>query len=198
MDWTVIFQQYGERWRRDRTYFHQYFNQTAVEKYHEVQMKYTKVLLKRLYQSPEDSRSHLRSILGGSILEVTYGIEAISEEDPLLVLSENTIQRVTEAGIPGTYLVDIFPTLKYVPSWFPGAKFKTELNQLGKQVTEMLNKPVEIAKSNLINGDARPSAISALIEEFENDLDRPADYEDIIKQITGVAYISAIDTAHLL
>ncbi|GJJ11057.1 hypothetical protein Clacol_005288 [Clathrus columnatus] len=196
LDWTIVLQQYGEKWRRDRTYFHQFFNQTAVETYQEVHIKHTKVLLKRLYQSPEDYRRHLRCNVGGSVLEVTYGIEATSEEDPLLVLSETTIQRVTEAGIPGTYLVDIFPILKHIPSWLPGAKFRRELNQLGTQVTEMLNKPVEIAKASLKNGDARPSVISALIENFENDSDRPADYEDIIKHITGVVYIAAIDTTN--
>ncbi|GJJ11052.1 hypothetical protein Clacol_005283 [Clathrus columnatus] len=191
LDRTVILQQYGEKWRRDRTYFHRYFGQGAVGDYHEVQIR---VLLKRLYQSPEDYRTHLRCILGASVLEVTYGIEAISEEDPLLILSETTTQRITEAGIPGTYLVDIFPILKYIPSWFPGAKFSRELNQVGKQVTEMLNKPVEIAKASLKNGDARSSVVSALIENFENDLHRPSDYEDIIKQVTGVAYLTAIDT----
>ncbi|GJJ11034.1 hypothetical protein Clacol_005265 [Clathrus columnatus] len=196
MGWTVALQQYGEKWRRDRTYFHQFFNQTAVENYHEVQMKYTKVLLKRFYQSPDDYRSHLRCSLGGSILEVTYGIEAISEKDTLLVLSENTVQRCAEAGIPGTYLVDIFPILKYIPSWFPGAKFRRELNQLGKQVLEMRNKPLEIAKTSLKNGDARSSVVSALIENFENNPDRPDDYEEIIEQVTGVAYIAAIDTTN--
>ncbi|GJJ11037.1 hypothetical protein Clacol_005268 [Clathrus columnatus] len=194
LDWTLILQQYGERWRRDRMYFHQFFNQNVVEDYHEVQMKYTKALLKRLYHSPEDYRSHLRCILGASVLEVTYGIEVTSEKDPLLVLSETTIQRATEAGIPGTYLVDILPPLKYIPSWFPGAKFKRELSQLGKQVTEMLNKPVEVARTSLKNGDARASVVSALIENFENDLNRPDDYEDIIKQVTGIAYIAAVDT----
>ncbi|GJJ11069.1 hypothetical protein Clacol_005300 [Clathrus columnatus] len=71
LGWTVVLQQYGEKWRRDRTYFHQFFNQTAVGNHHEVQMKYTKVLLKRLYQSPEDYRKHLRCILGALVLEVS-------------------------------------------------------------------------------------------------------------------------------
>ncbi|GJJ11036.1 hypothetical protein Clacol_005267 [Clathrus columnatus] len=147
-----------------------------------------------VYESPENYRRHVRCYLGALVLEVTYGIEATSEEDPLLVLSENTVQRVTEAGIPGTYLVDIFPVLKHIPSWFPGAKFQRELNQLGKQVTEMLNKPVEIAKASLKRGDARSSVVSALIENFENDPDRPDDHEDIIKQVPGLVYIGAIDT----
>ncbi|GJJ10961.1 hypothetical protein Clacol_005190 [Clathrus columnatus] len=195
LDWTMVFAQYGERWRRNRTYFHQFFNQTAVENYHDIQIKYTKTLLKRLYQSPEDYQTHVRYIIGALVLEVSYGIQPMSETDPFIVLSETTIQRVIEAGIPGTYLVDIFPFLKHIPSWFPGAKFKTELDQLGEQVIEMLNKPVDIAKNNMRNGDARPSVVSGLIDTFENDSNRPDDYEDLIKHIPGVAYISAVDTS---
>ncbi|GJJ11033.1 hypothetical protein Clacol_005264 [Clathrus columnatus] len=169
---------------------------TAVENYHDVHIKYTKVLLKRLYQAPEDYRTHIRYILGASILEVTYGIQAASEKDPFLILSETTIQQVIEAGLPGTYLVDIFPVLKYIPSWFPGAKFKIELDQLGKQVLEMLNRPIEIARNSLKKGDAIPSTASVLIEQFENDPSRPDDYEDIIKHVTGVAYLAAVDTTN--
>ncbi|GJJ11035.1 hypothetical protein Clacol_005266 [Clathrus columnatus] len=183
LDWAMVFAQYGERWRRNRTYFHQFFNQTAVENYHDIQLKYTKVLLKRLYHSPEDYRTHVRYISGASILEVSYGIQPMSETDPFIVLSETTIQRATEAGIPGTYLVDIFPFR---------TKFQTELGQLGEQVIEMLNKPVEVAKNNMRNG--RPSMVSALIETFENDPNRPDDYEDLIKHVPGVAYIAAVDT----
>ncbi|GJJ11066.1 hypothetical protein Clacol_005297 [Clathrus columnatus] len=118
----------------------------------------------------------------------SHGIQATSEKDPLLVLSETTLKQVIEAGIPETYL--------YIPSWFPGANFKTELNQLGKQLLEMQTRPIEIAKNSLKKGNARPSTVSALIEQFENDLGRPNDYEDIIKHVTAVAYIAAIDTTN--
>ncbi|GJJ11056.1 hypothetical protein Clacol_005287 [Clathrus columnatus] len=170
LDWSMILTQYGERWRRTRTYFHQFFNQTVIENYYDIQIKYTKMLLKRLHQSPEDYRTHVRYIFGASILEVSYGIQPMSETDPFIVLSDTTIQRATEAGIPGTYL-------------------------LGEQVIEMLNKPVEVAKNNMRNGDARPSVVSGLIETFENDSNRPDDYEDFIKHVPGVAYITAVDTS---
>ncbi|GJJ11068.1 hypothetical protein Clacol_005299 [Clathrus columnatus] len=62
----------------------------------------------------------------------------------------------------------------------------------------MLNKPVEVAKTSLKNGDARSSVISSLIENFESDPDRPDDYEDIIKQVPGVTYITAIDTTNAI
>ncbi|GJJ11054.1 hypothetical protein Clacol_005285 [Clathrus columnatus] len=60
----------------------------------------------------------------------------------------------------------------------------------------MRDKPVEVAKNNLKNGDARSSMISALIENLENNSARPDDYEDIIKRVTGVAYIAAVDTVN--
>ncbi|GJJ11026.1 hypothetical protein Clacol_005257 [Clathrus columnatus] len=203
--WALIWTQYGKIWR----------NQTAVEGYHEIQMKFTKVLLKRLYRSPESYRTHIRYIVGAAIIEVTYGIQTKSEEDPFIVLSETTMQRVVEVGIPGTFLVDLFPICKrfsefpnedlanswnylvrYIPLWFPGANFLRESYQIRRNVTEMLNRPVDVAKNVVRNGGAIPSAVSVLIEKFENDPNRPDDYEDIIKNVSGVAYVAAIDTKH--
>ncbi|GJJ11053.1 hypothetical protein Clacol_005284 [Clathrus columnatus] len=94
--------------------------------------------------------------MGALILEVTYGIQALSEKDPMLVLADDTTQKIGQAGIPGTYLVDIFPR----------------------------------------NGNAKPSVASALIEQLENNPNRPTDYKDVIKHVTGVAYITAIDTSN--
>ncbi|GJJ11039.1 hypothetical protein Clacol_005270 [Clathrus columnatus] len=202
-DWAITVAQYGETWRCNRTYFHQIFGQAAVENYHEIQTKYTNHL---------EIIRDIFGMFGALILETTYGIRAASEKDPFLILSETTIQRIIEAGIPGTYLVDIFPVctqllchgreilltgnqlVKYVPSWFPGAKFQREMGQLRRQVEEMLNRSI-VAKSRVENGDARPSAVSVLIEEFGNDINRPDDHEDIIKHVTGVEYMTAIDTS---
>lgn len=194
LDWTMIMMQYGQTWKQTRTYFHQYFNQTAVENYREVQIKYTKTLLKRLYLSPKDYRMHLRYVLGAMILEVTYGIQISSEKDPYIILSETTNVEISKAGVPGTYLVDLFPILKHIPSWLPGAKFKRELNKLSKRAREMVDGPIRLLRDSLRNGKAIPCITTSLMEHFEDNPESPTDYEDIIKNVAGVAYFAGIDT----
>jgi len=43
---------------------------------------------------------------------------------PYIVIAEEAIEAIAELAIPGASFVDILPILKYVPDWFPGAKFQ--------------------------------------------------------------------------
>jgi hypothetical protein len=70
--------------------------------------------------------------------------------------------------VPGRFLVDLFPIcsyhysiiftkqnpdytpVKHVPSWFPGAGFKTIAAELGKMSTEMKNLPFEHVKKEMV------------------------------------------------
>lgn len=99
--------------------------------------------------------------------QATYGIKVESENNRFLVLSEDTTIKLGEAGVPGTYLVDIFPvckaqcylyidhtpksiSVKHVPAWFPGAGFRRELEALRKQVAEMVNSPIMAVKEAMV------------------------------------------------
>ena len=44
-----------------------------------------------------------------------------------------------ELLIPGSFLVDIIPILKYVPEWFPGAKFQRKAAVMRKHAAKMRN-----------------------------------------------------------
>ena len=41
--------------------------------------------------------------------------------------------------VAGAFLVDIIPILKYVPEWFPGAKFQSQAAKMRKQMTMARN-----------------------------------------------------------
>ena len=58
--WNVGTMQYSARWRSLRRGFHQYFNQTAIEKYRSVQLNEVRSLLGRILDSPEKTTQHLR------------------------------------------------------------------------------------------------------------------------------------------
>lgn len=42
----------------------------------------------------------------------------------MIRMSEDAFDAFTSALAPGRFLVDIFPVLKHVPHWMPGANFK--------------------------------------------------------------------------
>ena len=54
-------------------------------------------------------------------------------------MAEEAIRAIAELLIPGAFLVDIIPVLKYVPEWFPGAKFQSKAAVMRKHAAIMRN-----------------------------------------------------------
>ncbi|KAF9463394.1 cytochrome P450 [Collybia nuda] len=93
---------YGDLWRRMRRATHESFNIRASEKY---------MLGKK---------SAASTVLGG-----VYGWDPVGiNGDPVIDKINNLAHRLVYASLPGAYLVEIFPIMKYLPSWI--AKWKRE------------------------------------------------------------------------
>jgi hypothetical protein len=70
---------------------------------------------------------------------MTYSIKIQPYNDPYIKIAEDTVESSTELLIPGAFLVDIIPILKYVPEWFPGAKFQSKAAMLRKHAASIRN-----------------------------------------------------------
>ena len=57
---------------------------------------------------------------------MTYSIDIDPYNDPYIKIAEEAVAATAELLIPGAFLVDFIPILKYVPEWFPGAKFQSK------------------------------------------------------------------------
>ena len=66
------------------------------------------------------------SLVGSTIISTTYSINVRPYNDPYINTVEEAMGVFAELLIPGAFLVDIVPILKYVPEWFPGAKFQSK------------------------------------------------------------------------
>ena len=65
-------------------------------------------------------------VIGASIMEVVYGIE-LTEGDKFLSIAKKGADIFSKALTPGRYLVELFPVLAHLPTWFPGAQFKRDV-----------------------------------------------------------------------
>ena len=59
--------------------------------------------------------------------------------DPYIKIAEEANASISELLIPGAFLVDIIPILKYVPEWFPGARFQRKAAVMRKHAGIMRN-----------------------------------------------------------
>jgi hypothetical protein len=70
---------------------------------------------------------------------MTYSINVRPYNDPYIKIAEEAVGAIAELLIPGAFLVDIIPILKYVPEWFPGAKFQRKAAVMRKHAAKMRN-----------------------------------------------------------
>ena len=83
-------------------------------------------------------------------MKIGYGIAVKETEDPYISVAEDVLDGLTRAGVPGTFLVDLVPILKYVPSWFPGAGFQRKAAHWRGVNHIMAEKPFGHVKEQLV------------------------------------------------
>jgi hypothetical protein len=70
---------------------------------------------------------------------MSYNIKVRPYNDPYIKIVEEGMRSAAEVLVPGAFFVDIIPILKYVPEWFPGAKFQSKAAMLRKHAAKMRN-----------------------------------------------------------
>ncbi|KAJ6622291.1 cytochrome P450 [Mycena sp. CBHHK59/15] len=186
-----------EHFRRSRRrLLHQAFNATASQEFRPKEILATHELLRRILQEPGDVMDHLRHMAGEVIMSVAYGIDVLPSNDPYIALAKEAVRSLSIASVPGRFLVDSLPILKYVPDWFPGAGFKQTAKEWNKLARAMVDVPFAEAKRNIAAGNAPPSFTSNNLRNLEllKDSAEKEEKEQAVKDIAGNMYTAGADT----
>ncbi|KAF4436303.1 O-methylsterigmatocystin oxidoreductase [Fusarium acutatum] len=84
------------------------------------------------------------------------------KEDILIKMAGQAMDNVTAAGVPGAFLVDILPLLRYVPDWIPGANFKRLAKKWASELNDLTEKPYAFVKHQHALGKQDNSFVSRL------------------------------------
>lgn len=57
-------------------------------------------------------------------MSVIYGHDVLPQNDYFVDLADRAVHHLSAAYSTGAFLLDVFPILRYIPTWFPGAAFK--------------------------------------------------------------------------
>ena len=90
------------------------------------------------------------SLVGSTTLSMTYSIKVQPYDDPYIKIAEEAMGTASELLIPGAFLVDIIPILKYVPEWFPGARFQSKAAVMRKHAAIMRNATFEATEEIMV------------------------------------------------
>ena len=83
-------------------------------------------------------------------MKISYGIDIKDSNDAYISIAEEALNGLAEAGVIGAFLVDIFPLLKHVPSWVPGAGFQKKAAHWKATNITMAEKPFQYVKEQLV------------------------------------------------
>jgi len=193
--WDFAVSGYGSHWRRCRRLFHEFLNMKVVSRYDDHLKKHSRRFLSRLAETPENFLGHTQFVTGAVVMEMAYGMDIKSHEDKFLQAAERATEHFEDAIVPGAFLVDSFPILKYVPDWFPGAGFK-QYARVGQALFDMaVDGPLDYVKQCLKANTGNVSIAAACFDRVAELADQGFD-ESTIRAMTATMYIAAADTTH--
>ncbi|EJD42045.1 cytochrome P450 [Auricularia subglabra TFB-10046 SS5] len=191
-EWNVSFMPYGDVWRQHRRALHQHLHEGALPRLHDHLERTNARFLRALIDAPGGWWDLTHWLASASIMSAVYGKDdTLLKDDPWVVISEEVVQNANDQALGGVHLVDMFPFLKYVPYWLPGAGFKRRALRARALQLRARDEPVEWVESQREAGKAHPSIASALMDA---DMDGAAVPGAVIKNSTGIAYLAGADT----
>jgi Cytochrome P450 len=166
-------------------------------------------------------------------MRLVYGHQITSDDDPYLAIANRVGYALSNSGSPASTPVDFFPireyaryrivelvfdntaiTVKYFPSWFPGAYYAgfardnrsaiEDLNEYPfKEVKRLMARELLLCNENqLLNfrlqaeGKANPSFLAHNLEVLHRDGPNCPNTIEDIKGTAGVMYCAASDTVN--
>ncbi|KAH9942871.1 cytochrome P450 [Amylocystis lapponica] len=182
--------QYGEEWRAHRKLAHIAMSAKACQRYHPMLEDLAALLGEMLLKTPEDFISHVGLTAGRIIMSITYGLTTDVADRDFIHLTEKNLVRLNKAMVPGTYLCDMIPILKYAPSWVPFRREGIIARTIANEVT---TKPIEYVKREMATGTARPSLTQDLLDT-ENATADAAQLEHRVKWLAGSLFGAGSET----
>ncbi|CAL1708140.1 unnamed protein product [Somion occarium] len=198
LDKTLVFYDYNDRYRVIRRLTQQVLSPEASRKYQDLQLDVIKLLLDRLRVDPDDFREQCRLAASRMILTITYGLDIKTADSEYIVAAQHTMDTMTEAAMPGAYVVDLIPILKHLPRWFPFTTFHQIGDYGRKLITDLITRPYEHVERCLAAGNAPQSFVSDLLSEPETLEKHGKHSEDLIEDIkwtAGALFAAGVETS---
>ncbi|KIJ14417.1 hypothetical protein PAXINDRAFT_135014 [Paxillus involutus ATCC 200175] len=108
----------GERFRRLRKAMHAHLQPKAAVEYQDMQSDAGKEVILDILNDPKNHVRHVQRYAASVILRVTYGKSTpTSNDDPEVVRLQEEFKHIQAVVVPGTFLVDRIPFLRYVPGY---------------------------------------------------------------------------------
>ncbi|KAH8824090.1 cytochrome P450 [Flagelloscypha sp. PMI_526] len=154
-------------WKRARRASHEALKIQVAPQFRPLQLSEARLTVNYIMNSPDDVETHLVHSNVSFGLRSIFGIPALKVDDHRIEHIIELVDRASEAGVPGRFLVVSFPWMEYLPDVL--APWRVWAKQCWMKDTEFLENLYSDAEKN---GLLHPSVASSLItngpESFSN------------------------------
>nr|BED42964.1 cytochrome P450 monooxygenase [Trametes versicolor] len=193
MGWgeTVVLMPYNERFKNYRRLLKVGLNTHVTREYWPLMEKEIAHELVWLLDNPDAYVQHFRRTAGTVALKIAYGYQNENNEFKQIVKdTEDALRMFAIAALPGVFLVDTLPFLRFLPPWFPGAGFRKLGMRTQKLIKAMIDTPFGMVKRQVDAGTAPRSFTSDLLNEPQEERSTDED----IKWVAAGLYAGQSDT----
>ncbi|KAH6994765.1 cytochrome P450 [Fusarium venenatum] len=140
-------------------------SKTAAAQYDDLEEAEVSHFLLHVLDHPGQLIDHIRKEAGAIILKIAYGYRAEPlKEDLLINMVGKAMDNFGTAAVPGAFLVDVMPFLRYLPDWIPGAGFKRLARQWASELNDVAEKPYAFVQHQISHGKQDNSLLAQLLE----------------------------------
>ncbi|KAF7377468.1 Cytochrome P450 [Mycena sanguinolenta] len=152
----------------------------------------TRAFLKRTVENPMQWLEHTKRFASAIVVKVAYGYTPRDENDELLMLANEAMDQFSEMTAVNAFAVDSIPILRFVPSWFPGAGWKTKVDVYRRSLQRMTDRPYEWTMQAMRDGsDVR----GVVADQIAGTTQLTPDEETVIKMTAAGIYSGGADTS---
>ncbi|KAJ7622517.1 cytochrome P450 [Roridomyces roridus] len=146
--------------------------------------------LRSTLKEPASASAHVKRLASAILLDMSHGYNVAEKNDPIVALAERYNGEFSSTIVSGTYLVEMIPILRHIPSW-TGIRFKKDVLRVRRTMEMFRDDPYEETKIRAMNGTAKPSFITKILEENSN----PTPQQELCFKWAAIAvYGAGIDT----
>ncbi|KAG2341949.1 cytochrome P450 [Suillus weaverae] len=165
----------------------------AIQKYQSLQTEQSRMLLNDLHKNPEHFAGHIKRNAAGVVLDLAYGWKVTKNDDYFIGVLQEGMEISAMLFQPGRWFVEVIPSLRFLPSWFPGAAFKRVAFDLGQKLSRLDTIPFNWTKQQIHSGSYTHSFVSEhLLPEDGSTVS--AQQEEITKWCSQGIYAGGVDT----
>ncbi|KAG8941532.1 hypothetical protein FRC00_012316, partial [Tulasnella sp. 408] len=156
----------GATWQRHRKFLRQALSpKTVKQRYSDLFIANASLYLQTLLRQPEDFYPALKRVLGETIAELTYG--ALGDENGVdYVTKQEEFFVYTKRASMG-YFVDLFPLLRFVPAWFPGAQFQRDAKRWRDHCADLRMVMIDGVERRMASKHGRSCYVTNILEDLQ-------------------------------